>query len=110
MNIAIAVFEDYGQVSARAGKITARAEICGIIKRHLLLERKIPVILVSPPALKKFATGKGTASKDQMLDAAAQQGFITTENDEADAFFASSVGCRIMRNVRTGIDFTRVNP
>lgn len=110
LNIVMAVFEDYGPIGRTSGKITARAEICGIIKHHLLRVRKVPVIAVSPPSLKKYATGSGKASKDQVLDAAAQLGFITDCSDEADAFFAASIGRCILQGVRTGASFNRVNP
>lgn len=36
-------------------------------------------------SIKKFATGNGSASKDQMIAAAKQRGFDPTSDDEADA-------------------------
>ncbi len=108
--ISIAVFEDYGPVNRTSGKITARAEICGILKHHFLCTLSIPIVMVSPNSLKQYATGKGNASKEQMLEAAAELGYFAETSDEADAYFAASIGRCIQMNVRTGASFTRINP
>ena len=108
--ISIVTFEDYGPINRTSGKIAVRAEICGILKHHFLRTLRVPVIMVPPNSLKQYATGKGNASKEAMLDAAAALGYYPETSDEADAFFAASVGRCIMQNVRTGVSFHRVNP
>jgi Holliday junction resolvasome RuvABC endonuclease subunit len=45
----------------------------------------IPYEGVPVGAIKKFATGKGNASKDQMIEAAESWGYSPTSDDEADA-------------------------
>jgi crossover junction endodeoxyribonuclease RuvC len=107
---AIAVFEDYGPINRTSGKVTQRAEICGILKHHLLRIAKLPLIMVPPPSLKQFATGKGNASKDMILDAAAKHSYYPESTDEADAFFLAKIGERIIKGQTVGVSFNRVNP
>jgi Holliday junction resolvasome RuvABC endonuclease subunit len=45
-----------------------------------------PVIQISPTTLKKHATGGGKATKDDMVMAASQRGFLGGNDDEADAY------------------------
>lgn len=108
--IAVMCFEDYGPVNARAGKITARAELCGILKWVCLQSIAAPFITVTPNALKQYATGKGNAPKDAVMQAAAYEGFMARCSDEADAYFAARLGQRIILGDRVGITYTRINP
>lgn len=64
-------------------------------------KREIPVAVVPPATLKRYATGKGNASKDAMLVAAAKR-FPNWEggNDEADAAWLAAMGAD-----RLGIPF-----
>ena len=48
-------------------------------------QQKIPCISFSVQAIKKFMTGKGNATKDEMIAAARQKGFNPETDDEADA-------------------------
>lgn len=48
-------------------------------------ERKIPYAGIPVGTIKKHATGKGNASKDDMIAAARAQGFTPTDDNEADA-------------------------
>lgn len=105
----IVCIEDYGPINRTSGKIAQRAEMCGIIK-HWTLRYGIPLIMVTPNSLKKFATGKGNASKEQMLIAAAQRGFYANNADEADAYHAACLGEHILTGQDHATDFTRVNP
>ena len=54
----------------------------------------IEVISVSPNSLKKYATGKGNADKDEVLAAAIRRlpSFTGTKNDEADAAWLHAMG------------------
>ena len=108
--VSIACFEDYGPINRTSGKITQRAEICGILKHHLLRVTRVPIIMVSPKGLKQFATGNGNASKDMMLNACAKLGYFPESNDEADAYFLGKIGERILNGERVDVSFHRVNP
>jgi hypothetical protein len=103
-------FEDYGPINRFAGKITQRAELCGIIKYHALAIWKVPVLMLAPTSLKSFATGKGKASKDDMMRAAHKYGYYPETHDEADAFHAARLGYYIHRGTKTGVSYHRVNP
>lgn len=108
--VSIATFEDYGPINRTSGKVTQRAEICGILKHHLLRVARVPIVLVPPKSLKQFATGNGNASKDMMRDAAAKFGYFPETDDEADAFFLSQIGARLIAGQRADVSFTRINP
>jgi hypothetical protein len=107
--IAVTVMEDYGPINRTSGKITQRAEICGIIKNSLMYGDgpRPPLITVPPTSLKEFATTKGNASKGDMLTAANNLGFFPDTNDEADAFFLARIGMRILAGGRLGIVYTK---
>lgn len=107
---AIAVFEDYGPIGRTSGKITQRAEICGILKWQLTSVFCVPVIAVSPKGLKKYATGNGNAAKEAVMNAAHNKGFTAETTDEADAFFAACAGADILAGRNINIEYTRLNP
>lgn len=110
LTIRMAVFEDYGPINRTSGKIAQRAEMVGILKRHFLCTLRVPIVMVPPPSLKQFATGKGKASKEDMLAAATQSGVYVDTNDEADAFFAARIGAHLLNGNKTGVSFTLANP
>ena len=61
-----------------------------------LWRSKIPVVEVAPNTLKRYATGKGIAGKDQVLAAVVRR-YPTVEvtgNDEADALVLAAMGAR----------------
>ncbi|MDX3034731.1 hypothetical protein [Streptomyces scabiei] len=58
-----------------------------------LIERDIPVAVVSPTARAKYATGSGAARKAAVLDAAQKRyGAILPTDDEADALILRAMG------------------
>ncbi|MGW3192168.1 hypothetical protein ACWDBT_30490 [Streptomyces ardesiacus] len=58
-----------------------------------LLERDIPVAVVSPTARAKYATGSGASRKAAVLDAAQRRyGAILPTDDEADALILRAMG------------------
>lgn len=65
-------------------------EVGGVVKT-LLLENEVPYVVVPPATLKLFATGSGSASKDDMLEAARRLGATPTDDNQADAFFLARV-------------------
>lgn len=72
----------------RRHKGTAAAHIYGGFVAQLTAwceENSIPYSSVSVGTIKKFATGKGNASKEEMIDAAKRKGFNPADDNEADA-------------------------
>jgi len=99
------VLEDYAFMAN--GRITQLAENVGVLKARLSLFT-IPLQLVAPTAMKKFATGKGNANKDDIWSAFITQ-YSTAEGwaaqchpkaarigspvaDIADAYFLAQYG------------------
>ena len=80
-------------------KTTALVQLAAInyIVRIGLLKRNIPFVVVSPPSLKKFVTGKGVAQKDEMmLDTYKRWGVSLTNNNECDAYGLARIGLAIL--------------
>jgi Holliday junction resolvasome RuvABC endonuclease subunit len=76
----------YEEVRAHAG-VTA-AHCYGALMGILMIwceERGIPYEAVPVGTLKKFWTGKGNASKGEMIEAARERGFEPASDNEADA-------------------------
>lgn len=61
-------------------------ELGGIVKLSTYLVFKRDPVIVPPTVLKKYMTGKGTASKDQMLAAAQARNTSITNHNVADAY------------------------
>ena len=49
------------------------------------LQKNIPCVGLTVQAIKKFMTGKGNATKDEMIVSAKSKGFNPKTDDEADA-------------------------
>jgi len=60
----LAVIEGYGY--GNANTLVTLVEI-GTIIRYFLKQYQLPYVVVAPTTLKKFVTGKGNATKDQMM-------------------------------------------
>jgi Holliday junction resolvasome RuvABC endonuclease subunit len=60
------IIEDYSFGSK--GRVFNLAENCGVLK-YLLFKHNYRFHLVAPTVIKKFATGKGNATKEKMYDA-----------------------------------------
>jgi len=63
-----------------------------------LVEFKIPVLVVRPNLRAKYATGKGTSSKDEVLLAASRRypDVAMRNNNEADAVVLAAMGARFL--------------
>lgn len=59
--------------------------IAGVIEL-LATYYRLPVTDTDPQTIKKFATGKGRAEKEQMIDAARRLGYTGSNEHEADAY------------------------
>ena len=81
-----AAIEGYFIMPGRLEGALGMAELAGTIKL-LLLARGIPTIVVPPTALKKYVTGKGNASKPEVMLAIKKRwGKSFTQSDRADAY------------------------
>lgn len=86
--VEFAALEGYSYDSV--GRVFELGEIGGVVK-VLLIESNIPYVVVPPVMLKKFATGNASASKEAMVDAAKVRGCVTTDDNQADAFFLAHI-------------------
>jgi len=64
-SVEIAMIEDYA--FAARGRIFHIGENCGLLK-HKLYKNKVEIRTVSPPTVKKFATGNGRADKREIFE------------------------------------------
>ena len=86
----LVVVEGYSFGSHDAGARSI-GELGGVM-RLLLWDMKIPWAEVPPTSLKKFATGKGNCSKDQVLAAAVRDDTRIDDNNAADAHWLRQMG------------------
>lgn len=81
-----------GYAMGAKGRVFDIGELGGVVK-VLLADLSIPCEVVPPASLKKWATGKGNANKDTMLETAIRKfGFEGHGNDEADAWLLYKYG------------------
>jgi len=64
--------------------IMVASEMVGVLK-DLCIEKNIELACYSANEIKKFATGKGNANKQMMIDKAIELGFSPQDDNEADA-------------------------
>lgn len=64
--------------------IMVASEMVGVLK-DLCIENNINLACYSASEIKKFATGKGNANKDLMIQSAIALGFSPADDNEADA-------------------------
>jgi len=69
-----------------------------IVRSALEIHRPgLPVALVAPGALKRFATGKGSADKTAMVIAARDRlGYQAIDHNEADALWLRQIGMHLL--------------
>jgi crossover junction endodeoxyribonuclease RuvC len=91
----VAVVEDYA-LGGKPGTFGILSKIrlgeIGGIVRTDLFELDVPIALVRPSTLKRFATGNGNADKPAMVARAHELGGSPRNDDEADAFHARRMG------------------
>jgi len=84
-NVHVVVLEGYAY--GRAKQAHQLGELGGVV-RLVLHDRGIPFVEVPPAVLKLYATGRGNASKEEMLVAAVKRlGYEGYDNNEADALW-----------------------
>lgn len=76
-----------GQAVARK----ALAQLSGVFLLALY-ESAVPFVEVNPISLKKYATDKGTAQKDEMIREARSAGATVANDNEADAWWLRQIG------------------
>lgn len=89
------VIEGYDPHPLGALALVRAAELGGIIRAGLT-ELRVPFLDCPPSTLKKFATGKGNASKDDVLVAAELAGARPQTSDEADAYWLRRIGLELL--------------
>ena len=70
-------------------------EVYGIFKLSCT-QNRIPLVIIPPRSLKKYAVGTGNAKKEQMVTRAKLQGCSSESNDIADAWFAAKLAMDIV--------------
>lgn len=86
----VVVLEGYSYASANQAH--QLGELGGVVRVELW-RCQIPYVEIPPALLKRFATGKGNAGKDEMLAAAIRRfSFEGSGNNEADAFLLQEMG------------------
>lgn len=87
--IELAIIEDLPTHAHGAGKT---AMVHGLI-RERLLRRGVPYVLVVAASLKKYATGKGNATKpDMRLELFKRAGLDLRDDNEVDAWWLRAMG------------------
>ena len=80
------VLEGYS-FGSKGRALFSLAELGGVV-RLALHEAALPVVEVAPSALKKYATGRGNAGKEEVLAVAIRRlGYAGHDNNEADALW-----------------------
>lgn len=81
-----------GYAFARPNQAHQLGELGGVIRLELH-DRRVPYVDIPPALLKRFATGKGNATKDAMLAAAIRRfAFEGDNNNAADAWLLRAMG------------------
>ena len=71
--------------------LVAMGGIHAIVLRRLF-RASVEVFVAAPTQLKQWATGKGTATKEEMVAAAVAAGADPEDDNQADAFFLRQMG------------------
>lgn len=88
----LVVVEDYALGAPGRLALVRLGEIGGVTRLRLF-ELAVPFVLVRPSTVKRFATSRGNATKEDMIAAAIARGARGSVNDdEADAFHLRRMG------------------
>jgi len=85
----LVVIEDLVLTGPSLGKAALTlGQLHGVVRHELAVRRHYELVLVQPSQLKKYATGKGNASKALVLvEAVKRLGYVGSSDDEADALW-----------------------
>jgi len=98
----LVVFEGYG---GPVYTLRTLMEI-GTALRMMCHIMKVKYVEVQPSSLKKFATGKGGAKKEEIMLAVYKRwGFEAQTNNEADAFVLAKIGTALLGDVKGLTEF-----
>lgn len=94
---AVLVVVEAPAYASSTGKVHDRAGLWWLVVARLT-GAGVPVVEVTPQAVKTYATGKGNADKDDVLSAVVRRypGVAVTKNDEADALVLAAMGRRAL--------------
>jgi Holliday junction resolvasome RuvABC endonuclease subunit len=87
----LVVLEGYS-FGSKGNAIFQTGELGGIL-RLWMWENNVPLAIVTPQQMKKYATGSGGSGKDLVLSAAVRRFDRDFTNDEADAQWLYAMGC-----------------
>jgi Holliday junction resolvasome RuvABC endonuclease subunit len=86
------VIEGYSMGRFQMQRAHSTGEMGGLVK-VMLWKKGIPILIVSPKGLKKFATGNGNSTKPQVQGhIMTRWGYRVEQEDEADAFVLMHAG------------------
>jgi len=86
----LVIFENYSFGSKFSREPLAEL---GGVARLACFQNGIPYVAIAPTTAKKYATGSGKATKDEMLSSAIKRsGFDITNNNAADAWWLYQMG------------------
>lgn len=75
-----------GYAFGRTNRAHNMGELGGVVRVQLIIDDGITVVVIPPPVLKKFATGRGNAGKSDVLVAAVRRlGLDNSDHNIADA-------------------------
>lgn len=81
----LVALEGYALDSPGRLALVRLGELGGVL-RCALFDLDVPFVQIPPTSLKRYATGRGNASKEQMEARARELGSACTNHDEADAW------------------------
>jgi len=96
---AVVFVEGYNFGAPRATSTLASLGELGGVVRLMLWERGVTYVEIPPSVLKKFATGRGNASKEEVLIEAVKRApsdMVIAGNDTADAWWLYVLGCELL--------------
>lgn len=79
-----------GYAYEKTGRVFQLGEVGGVV-RLLFHDLKVPLLTIPPTVLKKFATQRGAAKKEQMIAAAIKDGARPLDDNQADAYFLALI-------------------
>ena len=88
----VVTIEGYSYGSS-SNNLVQFGELGGLVRMLVLCTYELPMLVVPPGSLKRYATGSGNADKTQVVVAARERlGFARTDADEADALWLWAFG------------------